>query len=380
VDIDSHESSPANLWVERFGSIAREFADANLQSRGVTSAVKEKDDAEINVDNVWKLKLEKAPGAFDMDRRLEVLNFTGIKTQVMYPGNFALMAQALYNNADDPSVFKALQISDRREYAVKLVQSYNDWCVRVARKTDRIRAVAFLVGETPEALLACAKSLIAQGVRGFWIAVDRPPGGVSPASPALDPLWALLADAHCPLLVHIQITRDFLKTMVWGDAPAFKGWRNDVEFAMNPYSLSTVHLPLQNYLTAMVLGGVFDRHPKLRFGCAEFTAHWVGSWAENMDMWYANQPFSDEQPNRMLKEKPSEYVRRNIRVAAFPFEGVGRYIQRFGFEDVYCYASDFPHHEGGRDPMGKFTNSLEVLGPAVLRKFFVDNGAHLMAD
>jgi hypothetical protein len=69
-----------------------------------------------------------------------------------------------------------------------------------------------------------------------------------------------------------------------------------------------------------------------------------------------------------------------VRVAAFDFEPVGQYIDHFGLEEVYCFASDFPHHEGGKDPMGKFVKSLDGKSDELLRKFFITNGAWLLPD
>jgi hypothetical protein len=60
------------------------------------------------------------------------------------------------------------------------------------------------------------------------------------------------------------------------------------------------------------------------------------------------------------------------------FEPIDEYIDRYGLEEVYCYSSDFPHLEGGKDPMTRFSNRLERLGPAIMEKFFVTNGEYLL--
>jgi hypothetical protein len=77
---------------------------------------------------------------------------------------------------------------------------------------------------------------------------------------------------------------------------------------------------------------------------------------------------------KSLPMLPSEYIRRNVRVAPFDFEPVGEYIDKFGLEEVYCFATDYPHVEGGSDPYGKFSHQLERFGPKVMEKFFVTNG------
>ena len=386
-DIDSHECTPIQEWVNEFGSAIAPLRDACLAIADVHAGREPKgeipppmaDDAEINAHNVWNLKMEYAPGAFDFARRLDVLDFVGVNRQILFPGGAAIFAHALMNKADDPTVFRTIT-TDRRAYGAKIVDLYNDWCGRLSRDQDRIRPTAILIGDSPDELYDRMKRLISSGVRAFMISPDEPPGGVSPADPALDSLWALAADADCPILAHIAISENFLRTLVWREAPAFKGWMLGGEFSLDPWTVSTMHLPVQTYLTTMVLGGVFDRHPNLRFGTAEFTGHWVGPMAQNLDRWYKNVPFKGDIGPRQLKNLPSDYIRQNFRVMSFDFEPVGQYIDHFGLEEVYCYASDFPHHEGGKDPMNKFLGSLEGKSKETIKKFFVDNGKYLLPD
>jgi predicted TIM-barrel fold metal-dependent hydrolase len=378
-DIDSHENVPLNLWREHFGSIAQEFVDAILDTELKAKGIRASDDTEINSETVWKRKLEQAPGAWDFDRRLQVMDFTGVKRQIVYPGLFGGHTLNFYAAAGNPNAYRKIT-GDRAGYARQLHRAYNDWCARLSRKSDRLRPAALLIEETPQDFLASAKQLVSEGVRAFWMLTDRPPAGLSPADPALDPLWQLLAASDSTLLTHVGGHEGILKSLAWREAPAFEGWKIGDELRFDPWSLANVHLGVQTFLTTMVLGGVFERHPKLRFGCAELTGHWVGPMAENMDNWMEHKPFPNPTGASALRLKPSEYVRRNIRVACFDFEPIGRYIERFGLEEVYAYASDFPHHEGGKDPMGDFTRSLSGHGPEVLHKFFVSNGALLLPD
>lgn len=388
-DIDSHECTPIGCWVDEFGSAIAPLRDACARiaavqaGREVGDVVEvpppQLDDAPIDAHSVWNLKMESAPGAADLGRRIEVLDFIGVKRQIMFPGAAPIFAHALLNKADDPTVFASIT-DDRKGYAIRMVDVYNDWCARKSREQDRVRPTAILIGDTPDELYARMKRLIDAGVRQFMISPDTPPGGVSPADPVLDRVWALAAAARTPILAHIAISENFLKTLVWRDAPAFKGWMLGGEFSLDPWTLSNIHLAVQNYVMTMVLGGVFERHPNLKFGTAEFTAHWVGPLAENMDRWYKNAPFQGNKGDRPLKKDPSEYLRQNLRVMAFEFEPVGKYIDQFGLEEVYCYASDFPHHEGGKDPIGNFLKSLEGHSEATLRKFFVENGKAVLPD
>jgi len=69
-----------------------------------------------------------------------------------------------------------------------------------------------------------------------------------------------------------------------------------------------------------------------------------------------------------------------VRTSGFPWEPIDEYIRNDGLEDCYCYASDFPHVEGGTDPMGFWSKRLAPLGEATMEKFFVSNGKWIMPD
>lgn len=383
-DTDTHGAMPVKRWADIYGDEIAPLAEAVITASQAGVAIVENpelewDDAEINASTVWNLKMEQAPGAFDLDRRIEVMDFTGVHRQLLYPDIAAISTFALYNKAADANVFRSIT-GDRRAYALRLMDVYNSWCGEVSRVYDRLRPAALLIADTPEELIDKARRLLDSGVRAVMLAVDELPGGVSPASAALDPMWAMLAEARCPVLAHISVAENFLKTLEWRNAPAFEGWMAGAEFSLDPWTMTSVHLPVQNYLATMILGGVFDRHPELVFGASEFTGHWVGPLAENMDRFYGSTPFPTDQGFSKLSLRPSEYVNRNVRLTCFHFENVGTYIDRYGLEDVFCYASDYPHHEGGRDPISSFVRSLEGKGAPMLQKFFVDNGAALLPD
>ena len=243
--------------------------------------------------------------------------------------------------------------------------------------------MAPLYGETPEELISVAKSLIDRGIRAVQLITGRLPGGVSPAANTLDGFYAMLAEASVPLTFHIGGEPNFFGTLDWGKAEAFEGYRETNEFTLNPWRLSSMHLAVQNFVATMVTGGVFERHPTLRVGVMEYTAHWIGPLADLLDIWHDNNHKTgpaDNVANRRLPLRPSEYIARNVRVAPFDFEPVGKYIEKHGLEDVYCFASDYPHVEGGKKPIEKFASSLEPLGRRVLEKFFVKNGELLLPN
>jgi predicted TIM-barrel fold metal-dependent hydrolase len=383
IDADGHEYTPVRHWVEQFGAVARDFAAAVDNPNFPIAQAVDHDDTAITPDSVWKTKLIRAPGAFDMRRRLEVMDYTGVHRQLIFPGSVGLYAAAFYYRCEQfPDLFKSIQ-GDRKGYARKLITAHNDFCLRTARQSDRLRCVGIALADDVPALTAEVKRLLDGGVRAIWMPSASPPGGKSPAHPDLDPLYAMLAAEDAPLLAHVGADFDFLKTTVWRDAPAFQGFKVGEEFDMDPWTMSTVQLPVRNFLATLVLGGVFERHPGLRFGTCEVMGHWVGPLAQHLDFLHANQhkfTLGNTKGGLPIRMKPSDYIRRNMRAALFDIEPADTYIQQFGMPEIYCYSSDYPHLEGGKAPMHDLSARLERLGPQILRQVFVENGRWLLPD
>jgi len=387
IDVDTHESLPINLWQERYGSVVNDFIEALTAAKfPVAIDKKEIDDTEINSETVWRNKRLAAPGAFDFERRLEVMDLTGVKQQIVFPGAMGLMSMLFYANADNPNMMRTITWSgnERRSYAQKLMHAYNEWVVRVTKDSDRYVPVAILAGNTPDELISEARRLVNSGVRGLWLPSSTPPGGFSPAHSALDPLWDILAAGDVPMLAHVGADHGFLKTEEWKKAEAFEGFRMGEELSLDPWTLSTNHLATENFLATMVVGGVFERHPKLRYAAMETGGNWIGPLAHHLDLWINGSGvfIGAGAKQTELKEKPSDYIRRNVKVAPFGFEDVGGYIAMYGMPEVYCYQSDFPHIEGGKNPMGDVVKTFTRQGHSqdVMKMFFCDNAKWLIPN
>jgi hypothetical protein len=67
-----------------------------------------------------------------------------------------------------------------------------------------------------------------------------------------------------------------------------------------------------------------------------------------------------------------------VRTTVYPFEEEDMYIERYGLDDVLCFATDYPHAEGGKDIFNNMYKRVERLGPEIVEKFFVKNGEWLL--
>ena len=79
--------------------------------------------------------------------------------------------------------------------------------------------------------------------------------------------------------------------------------------------------------------------------------------------------------------RPSDYIRRNIRVSLFDIEPVDVYIDQFDMPEIYCYASGLSPPRRGQGPDGgDVSGKLERLGPEVMRQVFVENAKWILPD
>ena len=84
-----------------------------------------------------------------------------------------------------------------------------------------------------------------------------------------------------------------------------------------------------------------------------------------------------EQRLQKLSLRPSDYVRRQVRVTPFPTEPTKWIIQNTG-EEICMFSSDFPHVEGGRNPLRRFDSEVANLSGEVQDRFFRRNFEDLM--
>jgi predicted TIM-barrel fold metal-dependent hydrolase len=68
-----------------------------------------------------------------------------------------------------------------------------------------------------------------------------------------------------------------------------------------------------------------------------------------------------------------------VRVTPYPAEDVGWIIEQSG-EEICLFSSDYPHVEGGRNPLRRFDESVARLPESAKQRFFHDNFVDLMGN
>jgi len=262
-----------------------------------------------------------------------------------------------------------------------------DLCYAVARAHNRMMSSFCSVdrrflgtGYVPlvnfEQALATASEAVGLGCKALLIPSRCPPG-ISPSHVGFEPLWSLAQEARLPIVFHVGGEEKLQPDYFNNGLPRVKDFHGGEE---NFTSLSFMPIPhsVQITLAALIIDGVLERHPNLKFGAIELGASWVPSWMRFMDS--AAAAFVKNEPRlQRLSLKPSEFVRRQVRVTPYPHEDAGWIIANSG-EEVCLFSSDYPHVEGGRNPLKRFNDSLAHTQSEAVERFYCDNFVDLMGE
>lgn len=299
-----------------------------------------------------------ALGAIDPTERSRALDLLGFHSQVVFP-TFGL-SQFAFSPEDDVLYGGTTALN----------RAMADFC----GSDERLLPIGFLSLRNPERAAAAAAEAIELGIRGLWIPSDAPPDR-SPAHVDFDPVWARMQEAGVPIILHVGGGKTLPKVYHRNGRPLPKDWVGGGE-NLRAKDFPVLHHSPERFLCCLTLDGVFERFPTLRCGAIELGAGWVPGMIRHLDL--AAATLGKNEP--MLKElsiAPSDYIRRQVRFTPFVFEDVSWLIQNAGSE-LFLFSSDYPHPEGGRDPVGRFEENLREAPEAVKQRFYCGNYAELM--
>jgi predicted TIM-barrel fold metal-dependent hydrolase len=222
-----------------------------------------------------------------------------------------------------------------------------------------------------------AEEALEMGCAALMIA-SACPKGHSPSHIGLDPVWSIAQDAQRPIVLHVGGGGTLLDPHYFDNGlPAVPDFHGGAENFRSIDYMAIPHPPMQT-LATMILDGVLDRFPELRIGVIEQGASWLPGWMRQLDS--ACDAFhKNEERLQRLSLRPSEFVRRQVRVTPYPHEDSGWIVEQAGPE-ICMFSSDYPHVEGGRNPLARFERSLADTTDDVLQRFYCDNFVDLMGS
>jgi uncharacterized protein len=348
---------------DRLGSMRLEAGGSGAEKAILRALERQKDEvatAEIATGVVAGPKGWAAYGAIDPGERTKALDDLGFSRQLV----FTTFAASQFLPSPDPEV--------KYGGARALNRAMADFCAG----DKRLMGVGVVPLDDARRAAAEIDAAIAAGVKAIWVPA-APAGEVSPGHPDLDPVWARLAEAGVPFVLHVGAGSPSLPPAYHKNGhPRPKDWLGGGENlrAKDYFALSFAP---QNFLAALALDGVFERHPGLRGGVIELGAGWVPDMLRRLDQawkgWRKTDPIVAS-----LSMPPSEFIRRAVRFTPYATENAGLII-REGGPELFLFSSDYPHPEGTKNPIERFESSFDGLDEDVKDRFYRRNFEDLFA-
>jgi predicted TIM-barrel fold metal-dependent hydrolase len=346
-------------WREALADRIRHKKDADGWAEAARALQQDAGFRDGAADSLLARKNYQALGAFDPADRPRALDLLGFASQLV----FSTAGLALFDleHDADPAL------------SVQAARAHNRMMADYCSIDRRLLPTAYVPLADRSRTLSVAREAIALGARGLMIP-SRTPYGHGPSHRDFEPLWALAQEAGLPILFHVGGELKMDPAYVENGGPRVLDFHGGAE---NFTSLTFMAIPLSVWqtLSALVLDGVFDRYPALKFGAIELGASWLPSLMQFLDS--AAAAFGKEERVQRLSARPSDILRRQLRVTPYPHENVGWIIDNVG-PDMALFSSDYPHVEGGRNPMKRFNDSLSGASPAARQGFFRNNFIDLM--
>jgi predicted TIM-barrel fold metal-dependent hydrolase len=254
------------------------------------------------------------------------------------------------------------------------IRAHNRAIAEFCSVDPRLIAVGQLSLGDPQRAIEELKLGVELGVGAFWIP-GAPVDGKSPGHTDFDPVWAALAEAGTPFILHVGPNSQLVSKAYLDNGkepvPDIVGGGENLRVR----DFVALSFAPQLFLASLVFDGVLERFPTLRGGVIELGAGWVPEFLRTLDM--SQKIFKRTDHNvKALPMKASEYIRRAVRFTPFPGEDVGRMIADAGPE-LFLFSSDYPHPEGTDDPVGRFERTIATLSEAEKEKFYKTNFEHM---
>jgi predicted TIM-barrel fold metal-dependent hydrolase len=306
---------------------------------------------------IEKSKEIQALGAFDPGDRTRAMDLLGFKKQLVFATHSVAMPFSPSSKLEHRLRYGAARAHNRH---------MADFCIA----DDRLMGVAVVPLDDPALAMAELDFALSAGLKAVWVP-HRPCGDRSPGHVDLDPFWARLAESGTPFLLHVGgAPLQLAKAWMNNGRPPTKDWLGGGE-NLRTKDVALLHEGPEQFLTMMVLDGVLQRHPTLRGASVELGAGWVPELLRRLD-WVVKHWSRNDANLQALTRTPSEQITQQLAFTPFVFEEVGAFIDQSN-PDLYLFSSDYPHIEGGRNPIGRFEGALDGRSEAVKELFYAEN-------
>jgi predicted TIM-barrel fold metal-dependent hydrolase len=292
--------------------------------------------ADIDAESEWKAGVSSfmSPLNWDSNKRLEALETEGIVAEVVFPNTVppffpnGLLAAPGPRTADE---------YDRRWAGIK---AHNRWLKDFCDDAPGRRfGVAQLLIDNVDDAVAEIRWATEAGLRQVLLPSDHHLKLHNLYYGSLEPIWSVCEELDMPIGRHGSV--------VGSDAEP-----DSIDAAHAVGVLETLYFG-QRSLAQLILSGVFERHPNLKFVLTELGA---GAWYVNtmaaLDGFCTGAEADGTIINMFagkavgkLSLSPSEYCARQVYLGAAVTPEVLEIHHRIGLDGL-MWGADFPHHEG----------------------------------
>jgi len=286
-------------------------------------------------------------GAWDSDRRNEILDADGVAAEVLFVdgltehnsppfgGDLGLVPQGAVPElqwagarAHNRWISEFVAMSPERRFGLALVTPF--WGIDEAVKEIR-----------------WARE---HGLRGIML--PHMWTGQDPYHhPKYEPIWAACADLGVILHFHsgaAPMVEYFGAALFGAQAVTQSEPLPEMPGALGIY-VTEVAWWLTRPLVFMIWAGVFERHPQLKVAVTEGSTIWVPELLTLMDHRFSSHHFSAKLGTgyrKHMKLKPSEYFHRNVRVGSSAMSRREAELRHeIGLQTI-MWGTDYPHPEG----------------------------------
>jgi predicted TIM-barrel fold metal-dependent hydrolase len=299
----------------------------------------------------------QALGAFWSADRTTALDMLGFKKQLVFATHSVAMPFSASSKLEPALRYGAARAHNRH---------MADFCAG----DNRLMGVGVVPLDDPDLAMAELAFVLERGLAAVWVP-HRPCGDRSPGHVDFDPFWARLSAEGVPFVLHVggaplQLAKAWMNN---GRAPT-KDWMGGGE-NLRTKDIALLHEGPEQFLTMLVLDGVLERHPALRGASVELGAGWVPELLRRLD-WVVKIWSRTDANLQGWKRTPSQQITQQLAFTPFVYEPVGDLIDQSN-DDLYLFSTDYPHVEGGRNPIGRFEGALGERSEAVRAKFYAEN-------
>ncbi len=372
IDADSHITEPADVWTARVPARFGEDVPHVVRRGAIDTWVmgdKALTPVGVTAPAGWPTFPPEYPptfqdihpGSYDAAARLAYMDEVGIWAQVLYPNVGGFGSQNFL-------------VLDDEALKLLCVTAYNDFLLEWASAdAARLLPVMAMPFWDIDATVAEVQRCAAAGARGILFTGEPQRYGLPVlGNPHWDPLWDAARDTALPIHFHIGNAGDTLEGAAGPDRYAHHG-------IPGAQAYTAVNLFMKNGVQCadLILSGVLNRYPELKFVSVESGIGWLPFMLEAADYsWLgAFRPGRERQPGDVL---PSELFAQSVYVTYW-FESVAptHFLDIIPIDNV-LFETDFPHTTCLYGNIQEtIHHGIGHLDPTTRHKILWDNAQHL---